>query len=330
MRVDEAAQFVREAVQFRATSIEITGNDEFSRASREINHFTGQLNNTLVDIDRQMEELSGHANHMTRTSLKSNLQVKNQLVSLGDLLDLATKLTESVNDASKNALVASSSAIEADNLCRDGQQVISTSVVSIKDMADYINQSLSSINELQQDCQGVALVLDVISGIADQTNLLALNAAMEAARAGEQGRGFAVVADEVRTLARRTQESTGEITKVVNSLQTRANAAVGYMTEVHEKSKHVVGESNSIIQALNQITEKVTAITLMNQQITAVAEQQKQMSQTIHHNVVTVNELSANTVEQTRETQKTGQETNELAQSVQRDLKQFKLVERSQ
>jgi len=309
-------------------SIEIIGNDEFSHVSREINHFTSRLNNTLVDIDQHMEALLGHANHMTCTSLKSNLQAKKQQVSLNDLLDLATNLAESVSDVSKNAEVASSSATEADNLCSDGQQVISASVVSIVDMADDINQSLNSINELQQDCQGVTLVLDVISGIADQTNLLALNAAIEAARAGEQGRGFAVVADEVRTLARRTQESTGEITKVISSLQTRADAAVGYMTEVHEKSKHVVDESNSVIRALNQITEKVTAITSMNQHIAAVAEQQKQMSQTIHQNVVKLNELSASTVEQTRETRRTGQETNELAENVQKDLRQFKLVGR--
>ena len=283
----------------------------------------------LVDIDTHMDELLGHANYMTSTSLKSNLRAKNQQVSLAALLELAANLADSVNDVSQSATIAAASANEADTLCSDGERVISKSVVSIKDMAVDINQSLNSINELQQDCQGVALVLDVISGIADQTNLLALNAAIEAARAGEQGRGFAVVADEVRTLASRTQESTGEITKVISSLQARADATVGYMTEVNEKSQHVVDESNSVIKALSEITAKVTSITSMNEQIAGVAEEQKQMSQTIHHNVVKVNELSENTVEQTRETQKTGQETNQLAKNVQTDLRQFKLVRHS-
>ncbi|MDR2093148.1 MAG: methyl-accepting chemotaxis protein [Azoarcus sp.] len=85
--------------------------------------------------------------------------------------------------------------------------------------------------ELSQSIGQIGTVSGGIREIADQTNLLALNAAIEAARAGESGRGFAVVADEVRKLAERAGSQTGEISRIVEVIQSVTQNALNAMAQ---------------------------------------------------------------------------------------------------
>jgi aerotaxis receptor len=142
-------------------------------------------------------------------------------------------------------------------------------------------------------------VLEVIRSIAEQTNLLALNAAIEAARRRCRAR-VCVVADEVRGLARRTQQSTNEIQRMISTLQNGARDAVLVMQQSSEHVDNSVEQAQRAARALDGISERVEQITEMSLQIAAAVEQQSAVSEDIHRNIVSIRTASEVTVDEGR------------------------------
>ncbi|WP_347901325.1 methyl-accepting chemotaxis protein [Pseudomonas purpurea] len=213
----------------------------------------------------------------------------------------------------------------ADTLAGSGQEVVSRVQKSIAGLSTGVQQTAEMIQRLAEDSQKINGVVSVIHSIAEQTNLLALNAAIEAARAGEMGRGFAVVADEVRNLAKRVQASTDEITTMVSALQAGTRDAVDFMQESSFKADDCVQQAQEAGVALAEITGAVAQMRESNTQIAVAAEQQSQVAEEMNRAVVSIRDVTENTVQQTVDSATTSNELATLAGELSKAIGQLKL-----
>jgi methyl-accepting chemotaxis protein len=213
----------------------------------------------------------------------------------------------------------------ADTLAGSGQEVVTRVRHSIAGLSSGVQQTAVMIQKLAEDSQKINGVVSVIHSIAEQTNLLALNAAIEAARAGEMGRGFAVVADEVRNLAKRVQSSTDEITRMVSALQAGTRDAVDFMQESSFKADDCVQQAQEAGAALAEITGAVAQMRESNTQIAVAAEQQSHVAEEMNRAVVSIRDVTENTVQQTVDSATTSNELATLAGELSKAIGQLKL-----
>jgi methyl-accepting chemotaxis protein len=90
-----------------------------------------------------------------------------------------------------------------------------------------------------------------------------LNATIEAARAGEAGKGFAVVANEIKELARQTSGATGEITSLIEGIQTDTEFTVkgiGGISDIVAEMKSGNCQVNDSAEELIRLAEKLKSM----------------------------------------------------------------------
>ena len=122
-------------------------------------------------------------------------------------------------------------------------QVMDDAVSSMDVISQSTDETLQTIQILENRVQHIEELTNTIIAIANQTSLLSLNASIEAARAGENGKGFAVVAEEVRKLAEQSHDAVGSIT----------NHVEGIRQSVADASTSILKVSKSVETGLEKI-----------------------------------------------------------------------------
>ncbi|AZF62904.1 Methyl-accepting chemotaxis protein [Pseudomonas sp. LBUM920] len=268
--------------------MEVSRRDEIGQLMQAMQQMGSGLSQMVSGLQAGIEQLASSAHSLSSVTEQTNVEVSSQKEETEQVATAMNQMTATVHDVARNAEEAAQAAQTADDKVDSGQQVVRQSLQRIELLASSSTSASASIESLSAEIQNIGTVLGVIKSVAEQTNLLALNAAIEAARAGEQGRGFAVVADEVRALAKRTQQSTEEIERLVSTLRSAAQSSVQQIQQSGELVKLAVSDALETKNALGSIAAAVSLIQQMNQQIAAAAEEQSSVAEEINRSVTSI------------------------------------------
>jgi len=165
--------------------------------------------------------------------------INNQTLALTAIQNNLASLRSSIEEIQTHTNSVSRASQTAGGIAESGRQAIS--------------ESDSAMHEIETSSERISDAISVIQALADQTNLLALNATIEAARAGEAGRGFSIVANEVKDLAKKSNESAEEISRLIDDSKSTILRGVEACHRTGEQFKLICDAVQSVQDQMQQI-----------------------------------------------------------------------------
>jgi len=301
------------------------GKDEIGQMTGAFATMIDNLRTMIGKIEEASNRVTTTSGEVYSTSEQMATGAEEVASQAGTVATAGEEMSATSADIAQNCQMAADSANRANESAASGAYVVQDTVKCMYKIAEQVNTTSKTVESLGARSDQIGQIVGTIEDIADQTNLLALNAAIEAARAGEQGRGFAVVADEVRALAERTTKATREIGEMIKAIQTETKGAVAAMEQGVREVENGTVEAGKSGEAISDIMNQIGVLQTQVNQIATAAEEQTATTSEISSNMMQITEVVQQTARGAHESAAAASQLNNVAEELQRLVKQFRL-----
>ena len=234
---------------------------------------TESLKDAISATQNEMESVTEGANQSVGAIeiQKQNTEKINAYIQ--GVEETVHTITEEVQNAQENL-------IEGNRVMKDLLGQVKTSEISNAQVAEKMTELKEYAGKMQD-------IMGLISSVASQTGLLALNASIEAARAGEAGRGFSVVATEISNLSAQTNNATGEINEIIETIVKSIEdmtASVETLLESSRLQNQYVDTTAGNFEKIHKNTQGIVAqVSTLKETVDVVMDENKQIEQGIEN-----------------------------------------------
>jgi len=280
-----------------------------ARETREISETLTFLNNHLSGLVTQIRGDSGQMKATSTDVLKTiQTMIQQDEIRIQELSQAAFTLREipySVQKISENFSGAVQSANQSIEKARKGTATAQENVNTAALLRKQLQEAVSRLGRLNERAQEIGKIAKTVGDLAHRTNMIALNASIQAGELGERGRNFTVVAEEIERLAARAENTN----KQISTLSKAMTADIG---EVERTLKSTVHEAANLSKFAVETG-------------TSLGELEKHISQILNLQDL----LTADTSEQSDETEKAFQIFVDSIADAQATIEALKLSEKS-
>ncbi|HBE04067.1 MAG TPA: hypothetical protein DC049_16570 [Spirochaetia bacterium] len=296
--------------------VTVKNRDEIGMLSVWLNEILERIRQLVLKIKDASREVSGSGGSITADIAGLAGGMKEALNNMNNINASIEQLNSRIIDMSKSTDESSQNLNNVAASVEETTATIGEIAVNTEKAKTISTQAVSSvkiasgkINELGVFAAEIDKIIDMIMDIADQTKLLALNATIEAARAGEAGKGFAVVASEVKDLARATNDSVGNIKKIIESIQTSIGGAI---SEINSITPVISGISDIVGSIAAAVEEQSVTSKNISSHVSSAADRIKNLGNDFKLSA----EVSQAVSEEAEKTRKSIDQTGMLAEKI--------------